>query len=58
MNTINHVKGFKNWMKITQRIMIKRAGEGIICLEMMPTGRDNVAIIGSGNGLTFWTRGD
>lgn len=47
MNTINHFKRFKNWMKITQRIMIKRAEEGIICLEMMLTGKDNMAISGS-----------
>lgn len=38
MNTINHLKRFKNWMKITQRIMIKRAEEGIVCLEVMLTG--------------------
>lgn len=47
MNTINHFKRFKDWMEIAQRIMIKRAEEGIICLEMMPTGRENVAISGS-----------
>lgn len=58
MNTINHLKRFKNWMKITQRIMIKRAEEGIVCLEVMLTGGENVAVSGSGNGLTFWNRGD
>lgn len=55
MNNINHLKRFKNWMKITQGIMIKRAEEGIVCLEVMLTGGENMAVSEVEMGWCFGT---